>query len=31
IISVMSPNGHEKAKTSFMAELERRAEDFQNS
>lgn len=31
IISIMTPNGHEKAKTSFMAELERRAEEFQNS
>ncbi|MBB2646249.1 type II toxin-antitoxin system YafO family toxin [Escherichia coli] len=25
------PDAHEKAKTSFMAELERRAEEFQNS
>lgn len=31
VISIMSPNAHEKAKTSFMAELERRAEEFQNS
>ncbi|ELY3467202.1 type II toxin-antitoxin system YafO family toxin [Cronobacter universalis] len=31
LISIMTPNGHEKAKTSFMAELERRAEEFQNS
>ncbi|MDZ7322935.1 type II toxin-antitoxin system YafO family toxin [Kosakonia sacchari] len=31
IISIMTPNGHEKAKTSYMAELERRAEEFQNS
>lgn len=31
IISIMTPNAHEKARTSFMAELERRAEEFQNS
>ncbi|WP_038162790.1 type II toxin-antitoxin system YafO family toxin [Trabulsiella guamensis] len=31
IISIMTPDAHEKARTSFMAELERRAEDFQNS
>ncbi|MEM8182389.1 type II toxin-antitoxin system YafO family toxin [Morganella morganii subsp. sibonii] len=31
IISVMSPDGHEKARTSYMSELERRAEEFQNS
>lgn len=31
VISIMSPNGHEKAKTSFLAELERRAEEFQNT
>ncbi|MEH4726804.1 type II toxin-antitoxin system YafO family toxin [Escherichia coli] len=31
IISIMAPDAHEKANTSFMAELERRAEEFQNS
>lgn len=31
VISIMSPDAHEKAKTSFMTELERRAEEFQNS
>ncbi|WP_368910893.1 type II toxin-antitoxin system YafO family toxin [Proteus vulgaris] len=31
IIGIMSPDGHEKAKTSYMVELERRAEEFQNS
>ncbi|WP_033576291.1 type II toxin-antitoxin system YafO family toxin [Dickeya chrysanthemi] len=30
VISIMSPNGHELARTSFLAELERRAEEFQN-
>ncbi|EEW2300101.1 type II toxin-antitoxin system YafO family toxin [Escherichia coli] len=31
IISIMAPDAHEKSRTSFMAELERRAEEFQNS
>ncbi|HAP0138888.1 TPA: type II toxin-antitoxin system YafO family toxin [Escherichia coli] len=31
IISIMAPDAHEKTKTSFMAELERWAEEFQNS
>ena len=31
IISIMSPKAHELAKTSFMAVLEKRAEDFQSS
>ncbi|EAY7466469.1 type II toxin-antitoxin system YafO family toxin [Salmonella enterica] len=31
IISIMAPNAHELARTSFLAELERRAEQFQNS
>ncbi|HDU8583262.1 MULTISPECIES: type II toxin-antitoxin system YafO family toxin [Gammaproteobacteria] len=31
IISIMSPDGHEKARTSYMYELERRAEEFQSS
>lgn len=31
LISIMSPNAHELAKTSFMVELERRAEEFQNT
>lgn len=31
IISIMTPNAHELARTSFLAELERRAEEFQNS
>ncbi|WP_440863373.1 type II toxin-antitoxin system YafO family toxin [Symbiopectobacterium purcellii] len=31
VISIMSPNAHELAPTSFLAELERRAEEFQSS
>ncbi|NXZ86303.1 type II toxin-antitoxin system YafO family toxin [Serratia fonticola] len=31
ILSIMSPNAHDVAKTSFLAELERRAEQFQNA
>ncbi len=31
IIAIMSPNAHELAKTSFLAELEKRAEEFQNN
>ncbi|WP_159566313.1 type II toxin-antitoxin system YafO family toxin [Budvicia diplopodorum] len=31
VISIMSPNAHELARTSFLAELERRAEQFQNT
>lgn len=31
IIAIMSPNGHELAKTSFLAILEKRAEEFQNN
>ncbi|HGV3470642.1 MULTISPECIES: type II toxin-antitoxin system YafO family toxin [Klebsiella] len=31
IISIMTPNAHELARTSYMAEIERRAEDFQAS
>jgi len=31
VISVMSPNAHELARTSFLGELERRAEQFQNT
>ena len=31
LISIMSPNAHELARTSFLAELERRAEQFQNT
>lgn len=31
IISIMSPDAHRMARTSFLAELERRAEKFQNS
>ncbi|QDL33822.1 type II toxin-antitoxin system YafO family toxin [Serratia liquefaciens] len=31
VISIMSPNAHELARTSFLAELERRAEQFQNA
>lgn len=31
IISIMSPDAHEKARTTFLTELERRAEEFQNS
>lgn len=31
IISIMSPDAHEKAKSSFLAVLERRAEAFHNS
>lgn len=31
IISIMTPNAHEMARTSFLGELERRAEHFQNS
>lgn len=31
VISVMSPNAHERANSSFLAELERRAEEFQSS
>ncbi|EQA4235375.1 type II toxin-antitoxin system YafO family toxin [Serratia marcescens] len=31
VISIMSPNAHELARTSFMVELERRAEEFQSS
>lgn len=30
IISIMTPNAHELSKTSFLGELERRAEQFQN-
>lgn len=30
IIAIMSPNAHEIAKTSFLAVLEKRAEEFQN-
>ncbi|MGP3146049.1 type II toxin-antitoxin system YafO family toxin [Serratia bockelmannii] len=30
LISIMSPGAHSMANTSFMAELERRAEGFQN-
>ncbi|WP_072270981.1 type II toxin-antitoxin system YafO family toxin [Serratia marcescens] len=31
IISIMTPNAHELARTSFLGELERRAELFQNT
>ncbi|MBI6542094.1 type II toxin-antitoxin system YafO family toxin [Proteus vulgaris] len=31
IIAIMSPNAHEIAKTSFLAVLEKRAEEFQNN
>ncbi|PVZ85720.1 type II toxin-antitoxin system YafO family toxin [Serratia sp. S1B] len=31
VISIMSPEAHEMAKTSFLVELERRAEQFQNT
>ncbi|RDL25957.1 type II toxin-antitoxin system YafO family toxin [Serratia fonticola] len=31
IISIMTPNAHEMARTSFLVELERRAELFQNT
>ncbi|MFW5391032.1 type II toxin-antitoxin system YafO family toxin [Yersinia sp. 2544 StPb PI] len=31
IISIMAPNGHELARTSFLGELERRAEEFHSS
>lgn len=31
VISIMSPDAHEMARTSFLSELERRAEEFQNS
>lgn len=30
LISIMTPNAHELARTSYMAEIERRAEEFQN-
>ncbi|EFO2900427.1 type II toxin-antitoxin system YafO family toxin, partial [Escherichia coli] len=31
LISIMTPNAHELARTSYMAEIERRAEEFQSS
>ncbi|HGG7041759.1 TPA: type II toxin-antitoxin system YafO family toxin [Salmonella enterica] len=31
VISIMSPNAHEMARTSYMAEIERRAEEFQSA
>ncbi|RLM20556.1 toxin YafO [Brenneria alni] len=31
VISIMTPNAHGLARTSFLAELERRAEQFQNT
>lgn len=31
LISIMAPNAHELARTSYMAEIERRAEEFQSS
>ncbi|AYN26571.1 type II toxin-antitoxin system YafO family toxin [Buttiauxella sp. 3AFRM03] len=31
LISLMTPNAHELARTSYMAEIERRAEEFQSS
>lgn len=31
VISIMSPGAHQLARTSFLGELERRAEEFQNT
>lgn len=31
VLSIMSPDAHAMARTSFMAEIERRAEQFQNT
>lgn len=31
LISIMTPNAHELARTSYMAEIEHRAEEFQSS
>ncbi|EKC0170046.1 type II toxin-antitoxin system YafO family toxin, partial [Salmonella enterica] len=31
VISIMSPKAHEMARTSYMAEIERRAEEFQSA
>jgi len=31
LISIMTPNAHELARTSYLAEIERRAEEFQAS